>query len=172
MASTLTTEATALARLQAMLDYTAEPALTLAEVQAILDEYRIASVYAATPTQCLPGVCVVPTVLNGRWYISRANDLVDTNGGTAYTSVGTTEPDWPRGYGYQVTDGNVLWEDIGPAPVSLWDLNAAAYEGWGRKAASIAGGGSLKAGSLSIDDSAAHATCLASQSRYMRAGTL
>ena len=187
MASVLTDSATALARLEAMLQYDQEPVLLVVQVQALLDEFQLAAVWTLN-TVCLPDVRIVPTVPNGRWYRSIVNPSAST-----YTT-GATEPTYwpiyvrPGGYGGYpattlltsltgsplITDGTVLWVDDGPCPVALWDLRAAAYEGWGRKAALVAGAAeSYKAGSLEIANrQPIHANCLAQQKLYRRAGTL
>lgn len=98
-----------------------EPTLD-AELDAALDRHARASVWAAV-TAYSYGDEVIPVTRNGRRF-----KVV-----TAGTSA-ATEPSWPDSDGGSVTDGDVVFEEVG-LEYDLWDIEAAAYECWMLKAA-------------------------------------
>lgn len=162
MAATITDRAVALARLQGMLQYASEPALTAGEVSDILDRHVIATTWTAD-TAYQVGDLVVPATLNGGMW--RCEE-----GGT---SDDTVVPDFDvpdEGYTQTVDDGTVAWEYDGPAPPCLWDLRASAYEGWMAKVGKAAGTGSISAGRLRIDGGGVREACLAQARLYAPVG--
>lgn len=125
------TEAKARAKLFRMVAADQDPCLDADEVDEILDAAATATEWV-TGTAYAVGDRVIPTTGNGRVYVCREAGTSDS-----------TEPDWgTRASGYlgrRFTDGDdLVWEDAGPAPTELWDLRAAAHEGWTRKAAKAA----------------------------------
>lgn len=123
----------ALQRLEGMCAHDQEPALSEAELVEILDRsrvvdragYPIEDVRLWEPeTTFKVGAIIVPTIRNGHAYICV----------TAGES-GETEPQWDA----VVSDGTVEWEQHDQNWwVPTYDLNYAAYEAWGLKAAKAA----------------------------------
>lgn len=163
----------ALARLQAYVQYDVAPELTAEEVGDILDRHQVAEEYDDEPHTYAPGIRVVPPYGNGRVYVS------SPSGTAPYLSGATLADDlnlwpvpgrWPGDAANAVQDGDVLWVDDGPAPSSLWDLRAAAYEAWTMKAGKVAGSVNSQAGSLKKDCSDALGHCLAMARRFAPLG--
>ena len=151
-----------LARVYDACSYLSAPALTAQQVSDILDRHLIAAEYTASAVQYLPGKRVVPTVSNGRMYVSIAN------GQTTYTTAGAlTDANWPiPSYGWPdlgsntVTDGTVTWQDDGLEPPYLWDINGAARECLLLKAAMVAGCVDAADGDMSLKNSQQHAALI------------
>lgn len=129
MASQLRVLADAVARVQTMCQYASEPALTSAEVTAIVKWNQIASVW--TPdTDFAAGDRICPDPPNGLMY-----KVSDPGTGVLGGTSGATAPArWPWRHNMRVQDGSVWWELVGPQPSSLWNLRAAACECWLSKA--------------------------------------
>lgn len=163
MPAPITDRAAALARLQGMLQYASEPALSETEVSDLLDRHVIATVWAVG-TAVNVGDRVVPTVLNGWMYVCEI-------GGTTSSD---TEPTWLTTDAWsQVEATGVQWRLCGLQPAeALWDLRAAAHQGWILKAGKVAGTGSVKAGRLSIDNSGVRESCLAQARLYAPVGVV
>lgn len=98
----------------------ADPVISNPTLLTLLDATVRAAEYAAS-TAYVIGDKIMPG--NGRLYQCL----------TAGTS-GATAPAWPtfRSWrqGVQVSDGSVLWSDIGPAYAERYDINAAIRECW------------------------------------------
>ena len=120
------------ARLRSMVEAATQPILTDDDLDDLLAAAAVATVWQASQAY-LYGAAILPTVGNGTmWRVVSA--------GTS----GATEPVWPTaavvgpafGYAPTFTDGTVVWEYAGSAPVgaALWDLRAAANAGWTLKA--------------------------------------
>lgn len=96
-----------------------EPVIESSEVRAIVEECGIA--LHAVSTAYTFGDRVLPSTANGRMYRCVV-------GGTS----GETAPVWSGltcgYYGYRFSDGEVTWEDIGPAPSERYDVNLATYK--------------------------------------------
>jgi hypothetical protein len=128
--------ATALTRLGQMTAATVEPLLTAPELADLLVQARRADTLGTAPDVYLPwapstayalGATVVPTTRNGHAY------TVTTAGAS-----GAMEPPWPTTSGATVADGTAVFTEAGSAVwVATYDLNAAAAEGWRRKAAKV-----------------------------------
>jgi hypothetical protein len=107
----------------------------------------------------------VPTTNNktGRRY-----RLVSLDG-SGVTS-GATEPSWPE-YSYgTVSDGNLTWQEDG-IEVALWDVRAAAYQGWLDKAAKASALYDARTSSgTSATKSQIYAHCLNMANRYIPVG--
>lgn len=89
---------------------------------SILSTTARASIHTVS-TAYAYGAKIVPATANGRLYRC-------VIGGTG----GATAPAWPAPYqarlGMRLTDGDVTWEDAGPAHDDLYDINAACRECW------------------------------------------
>jgi hypothetical protein len=128
--------ATARARLERMLQWDVAPVLTSAEVTDLLLMARRpdANGYVAYDTWAASTLYPLndyrtPVVSNGYFY------YVQTPG-----TSGATEPAWPTTSGGTVTDGSVVWALYGPYYwAGVYDLRAAAAEGWRWKAGKVAG---------------------------------
>lgn len=80
---------------------------------------------------------------------------------TAGTS-GAAEPEWGTpGSNWFSDDGTAVWVYGGPAPTEMWDLRAAACDGWLRKAALCAGDYDFKDSDQTFSRSQMHAHCRA-----------
>lgn len=121
------TRAQALAELRRRTAADEEPALSNADLSALLDGAGLAAAWAAE-TEYAVGARVVTTGRNGRLYRCIQSGTSDT-----------TEPAWGpdtdcyRGQ-YVLESTGVIWQDEGMAPPDLWDLDAAASNGWRQKA--------------------------------------
>lgn len=125
-----TNESEAMAELKRLTQYETEPALDDgSDLIPILDAAKICSVWAAS-TAYSYGDEVVPTTANQNGRRFRC-----VKAGTS----GSTEPSWSGFYGARVADDSTLiWEECGAQPKSLWDMRAAAYNGWMLKASKAA----------------------------------
>ena len=124
-----TSESVAMQELMRLTQYDTEPALSEGDDLApILAAAKICSVWVAS-TAYSYGDVIVPTAVNqnGRRYKC-------IRAGTS----GSTEPFWNPYYGGRVVDGSLVWEECGAQPKSLWDMNAAVYNGWLAKASKVA----------------------------------
>jgi hypothetical protein len=141
-----------------------EPALTESELNELLLGNVTASLWEASTIYSL-GSVVVPTTNNktGRRY-----RLVSLDG-SGVTS-GATEPSWPE-YSYgTVSDGNLTWQEDG-IEVALWDVRAAAYQGWLDKAAKASALYDARTSSgTSATKSQIYAHCLNMANRYIPVG--
>jgi hypothetical protein len=102
---------------------TLDPALTDAEIDAILTETRRGDVWAAG-TAYSYGAVGMPTVRNGHAYVVVV----------AGTSS-STEPTWPRTAASSVSDGTVTWREAGADWGELYDIRRAVYQAYRRKLA-------------------------------------
>jgi len=122
----------ALAALQLMASPDSQPSLTADEVELILDK-NIRAISWSANSAVTEGQRIRPTDANGRWYM-----VID--GGT----TGDTEPSWPQPPSYLdqfgstsgvVTEGDITYEDCGPAKSSTYDVAQAAWDCWNSKMA-------------------------------------
>jgi hypothetical protein len=171
--------ATALARLQRMLQYNVDPVLTSPEVADLLqlarttdpngyvayDPWAALTIYTVGTNwglgldgEVYPGAMVrVPTANNGHIYLA-------TVAGTS----GANEPTWPTTSGTTVVDGTVTWQEAGRY---LWtptyNLNRAAGEGWLWKAAKVAAEYEVSVGSgKTFKRNQKYDMCMAMAARY------
>lgn len=176
-------------RLEQMVAASSPPALNSDEIADLLDFGRRAD----------PGGNSYLNVVGApAWQAAHAYQLDDViRGGVGrwwrVVQVGTsgaTEPTWPDlGSSYMstlygpsgpavgattVTDGQVIWVDNGTLWLPSWDLDAAAAEGWRRKAAKVVASFDFTTGDQQFSRSQMHAMCLEMADRYARrgAGTL
>jgi len=163
-------EATARAQLQSMTAWDAEPTLTAAEVQRLLDMHRMVDVYGvladayaswAASSPYIVGQLVVPTVRNGHFYNVTVSD----------GASGPTEPVWPLTSGGAVVLDGVTYTEAGSAPWSgRWALNMAAAEGWRWKAGKCAGRFSFSSEVNSFQRRQIHEMCLQMAAQYDKGG--
>lgn len=119
----------ALAKLKVLVVSDAVPMLEDPEIQLMLDDAALATVYASSTIYNYNDQVLVP--VNGRYYRCVA-------GGTTSDTV----PVWPTNHqsriGYLIVDGTVTWNDAGEAWPELWDIRAAARNCWILKASKAA----------------------------------
>lgn len=122
--SDATDRAAALTRLNDLAEPNTNPKLSPEEIGTILDNHQVAVTWAAG-INVRPEIFVVPTVGQGRWYRPRVGGL-----------TGATEPGWPVGASSRsILDGDVvIYDDAGEALGSVYDVQAAAWEAWDKKA--------------------------------------
>lgn len=120
------TENEAVILLGKRVDYESDPALTTDELEDLIDRSARAVTWTAA-TAYDYGTLVVPTARNGHHY-----KVIEA--GTS----GTTEPDWLTETDAIQNDGTAWWQEAGSDWPDLWDLDAAAYEGWLLKASRAA----------------------------------
>lgn len=153
------TEEQALEKLAEMLASTQEPVLSYDDLSSLLANHARATVWAPGTTYAV-GQKIVTTERNGRLYVCREPG-----------PSGVTEPDWGDAGdhypGREVDDGaDLVWEDAGPAFEELWDLRAAAQEGWLLKAARAAHEFDFSSEQQKFVLSQRHQHCLAMAARY------
>lgn len=156
------------AQIEAMTAWDSVPALTVAEVSELVTLAQRPDV-SGTPANInawqasqryVLGQLVVPTTANGHRYKVTDDGLSDS-----------TEPDWPTGEGVTVTDGTVIWTEVGSDTwVPTWDLNYAAAEGWRRKAAKVAGSYDFSSGGDAFSRSQMVEACLSMAKMYAGRG--
>jgi hypothetical protein len=120
------TEAEALAALRRKCAPDAQPQLSNDELRACLADARRYAPHAVNTEVVIGARVVSASPSNGRLYRC-----------VAAGTTGASAPTFPlSGYmGARVSDGSaVLWEDIGPAPASPWDITRAAKLAWLMKA--------------------------------------
>src|SRR6267143_4434488 len=117
----------ALAELNGLADPDVNPKLSSEELGAILDKYQVAFTWTSN-TQVAEGRVLAPATTNGRWYRVRFPGW-----------TGSVEPNWPKRTGiyssfYSIFDNSVILEDAGEALGNVYDVQAAAWEAWDKKA--------------------------------------
>jgi hypothetical protein len=127
----LSTEATLLSTYVASSE---KPVFTDQELEAIVDRNMRATTYIVH-TAYTYGQTIIPTIRNGHAYKCIQAGTGDT-----------TEPTWPLTNFAQITDGAVIWQEIGSDWDSLFDLRSAIHEGWRIKAARVAHKMDVKSG--------------------------
>lgn len=115
----------ALQRLTRHVQPDTQPALERAELEALVDRYQRASVWAAE-TDYNYGAKVMPVSRNGHVYV-----VV-----TAGTS-GATEPTWTVGSNSTLTDSTITFREAGSDWENAYDVRAAIEAGWMQKAAKV-----------------------------------
>jgi hypothetical protein len=108
----------ALAALRRYVQPDTEPKLDDPELNAILNSVQRASFWTAS-TVYVYGAVIIPTTQNGHRFKC-------IQGGT----TAATEPTWPKRNGAVITDGDVRWEEAGPAFDNVFDIRAAAHQAW------------------------------------------
>lgn len=125
---------TALSLLLTWLQKDVVPPLTQLEIEAVLDQYKVASYWAAN-TAYSPGQRILPPTRNGYWY------QVVQPGTSQITSRAFN--DWPTFYGSRLSDGSsdpqLILENQGtdsifrinhsdPLSVNVYDVRGAARQ--------------------------------------------
>lgn len=125
---------TALSLLLMWLQKDVVPPLTQLEIEAVLDQYKVASYWAAN-TAYSPGQRILPPTRNGYWY------QVVQPGTSQITSRAFN--DWPTFYGSRLSDGSsdpqLILENQGtdsifrinhsdPLSVNVYDVRGAARQ--------------------------------------------
>jgi hypothetical protein len=115
------------ARLRAMVQADADPELSNDEVETLLYDHRIVSVYSEwlPSTVYALGAKAVPRLGNNHVYVV-------TVAGTS----GTSEPPFPDAPFSTVTDGTVTWQET--LSITSHYMNRAIAAGWMLKAAKVA----------------------------------
>lgn len=176
---------TALGRLEMMVASSMDPVLTDEELLDLLTFARRpdrggndprnvdgASIWQAAHAYLLGDVVIGGT---GRWWrviqqgTSGASQPTWPNLGTSYLSV-LYGSSWPAAGFTTVTDGTVVWVDNGTAWVPTYDLNAAAAEGWRRKAAKVTAKFDFATGDQQFSRSQVYAQCMSMAEEYSRRG--
>lgn len=156
----------ALVQLRSMTAADTCPTLYDAELMLLLEDVAVARIW--TPdTAVLVGDRVVPTVYNGSMY-QVAPEWNGAHGGTTGSTEPTWQapPGWPRMAPYRVRDNDLYWTNCGTEPTCLWDLRAAAYEGWLLKAGKASGDYASSIEGQSMHPEQVHAHCLKMADRY------
>ncbi len=92
------------------------------ELEAILDRHRVAVTWSSG-IEIKAGQVIRPTTSHSRWFRAKT-------GGT----TGASEPSWPSNGNSSFFDNDILFEDGGEAGESIYDVRAAAWEAWDKKA--------------------------------------
>lgn len=159
-------EAKATTRLQSMLAWDSEPALTSDEVTALVAFARRSDAVFRWITDDTEWVASTgyaldvrraPITRNGHIY------LVTTPG-----TSGSSEPAWPTAMNAAVVDGTVTWTEAGGSWAPTYDLNAAAAEGWRWKAAKVVGEFDFGTDGQTFSRSQKQAGCLAMAERFAK----
>lgn len=134
------------------------PYLDSTDLSALVDKWRGYTVWTAS-TAYVVGDKIIPTVSNGRLYICIIAGTADT-----------VEPEWPdyvtQPY-YGIGDGqNLVWQDIGPAPVQ-YDVMAASREGWLLKASRATGLVNVTDGAVSAGMGQLQDKCIRQAQRFL-----
>lgn len=165
-------EATATARLETMVAWQSDPALTRAELAELVTIGQRPDRGGNLPTN----VTTAPTWTAATAYY--AGDVIKT--GTTQPRFwrcivagvsGATEPAWPdlRLSGptcVTLLDGYAQWEDVGGLWRPTYDLAAAAAAGWEWKAAKCADRFQFTTDGQTFDRARVHAQCLEMADRY------
>jgi hypothetical protein len=124
--ATQTNKVVAMDELMRLTQFDVEPTIDEADLDTILTNAQICSVWEPSKPYSYADV-VIPTTAhqNGRRYKC-------IKSGTSASS----EPTWSEFQGGRASDGpTLIWEECGAQPKSLWDMRAAAHAGWLDKAA-------------------------------------
>jgi hypothetical protein len=174
---------TALGRLEMMVASSIDPVLSDDEMLDLLtfarradqggNDYR--NVDSAPAWQAAHAYLLGDVVIGGtgRWWrviqqgTSAASQPTWPDLGTSYFST-LYGPSGPSTGVTTVTDGTVVWVDNGTAWVPTWDLNAAAAEGWRRKAAKAAAKFDFTTGDQQFSRSQVYAQCMSMAADYAR----
>lgn len=152
-----TDKAAAIQELQRLTQFDVEPTIDEPDLDTILENARICSVWEASKAYSY-GDVVVPTTSNqdGRRYRCIKSG----------TSAGT-EPTWSQFQGARMADGSTLvWEEFGTQPKSLWDMRVAAYNAWLEKASKVAPDFDFSGAGESYKRSQVYENCLEMAARY------
>lgn len=119
----ITLEDDASTELKRLTQDTSTPAITT-HIDALLEKHKRASLWEASTAYSV-GDVVQPNTPDGHRYVC-------TTAGTS----DTTEPEFDTARDASTADGaELVWREAGAEYLCLWDLQAAAYEGWGIKEA-------------------------------------
>lgn len=91
------------------------PVILESEIVDIVGEYQLADIWTDDEDYVV-GQEIQPTVRNGHRYCCIV-------GGTS----GDTEPDFPVDPGSRVTDGDVIWQEVGSDYENVFDIRALTY---------------------------------------------
>jgi hypothetical protein len=137
----ITAEDDARTELERLTSASSTPSIT-SHIDALLEKHKKAALWEAS-TAYTVGDVVQPNSPDGHRYIC-------TTAGTS----STTEPEFDTARDAATADGTVLvWSEAGPEYTCLWDLNAAAYEGWGLKEAAAICAVDIATGDTKISNS-------------------
>jgi hypothetical protein len=154
----LTDASAAMDELKRLTESDTEPVLDEAvDLSPILNAAQICSLWEAGKAYSY-GDVVVPTTANQNGRMFRC-----IKAGTS----ASIEPSWTPYYYGRVSDGSTLiWQECGAQPKSLWDMNAAAYNGWLAKAAKVAPDFDFSGAGESYRRSQVYEQCLKQAARF------
>lgn len=133
------------------------------ELRVILAKHKRASVWT-TNTAYQIGDRIVPTAANrnGCRYIAIEYRTTGTD-----QTTGTTEPIWSTTRNARITDDQIVWQEDGfDWNGELWDLTAAARDGWLLKASKASLTSDVVRGELEIKSSQLFDHCIAMSQKY------
>lgn len=116
------------------------PVVSDTEVEQLVDDCRWATTWQAGATYDSDAV-VMPITRNGHRYRCFIGGI-----------AGITEPIWPKRFGAQVHDGQIVWREDGPQLTSIYDTATAIYRGWLLKAAKAQSCVDWKAGGITTSE--------------------
>lgn len=157
------TEQAALDELALLVQADVCPTLTystaVSELRTILTKHRRARVWTLTTLYQLGTTVVVPSLPNRNGHSYRLVEY--TAVGTDQLS-GTTEPSWSTTRDSRVTDNHVIWEENGfDWNGSLWDVTAAARDGWLLKMAKASPSSDFETDAMAVKSSQLFEHCRA-----------
>lgn len=150
----ITTQDAASTELKRLVQDTSTPAIT-AHIDALLEKHQRAALWEAS-TAYTVGAVIQPNDPDGHRYVC-------TVAGTS----STTEPDFDTTRDCLTGDGDdLVWKEAGPEYLSLWDLQAAAYDGWVMKMTLALCAVDVKTGDNSVSNSQIFEHCKAMVAKY------
>lgn len=127
-------EGDAIAEFTRLVQPTVCPELVEEEWMLILDRHRRGYLWVAS-TAIQLGTRIIPTLANrnGHHFQAVAYSTTATD-----QKTGAAEPSWSTTRDSRVTDNHVIWEEAGwDWNGNLWDVTAAARDGWLLKASKV-----------------------------------
>ena len=139
------------------------PALSAEETLDILERHKRASLWTVS-TAFEIGAVVIPTLSNRNGHRYRAIQYTDA--GTDQ-QTGATEPTWSTVRDARITDNHVVWQEDGDDyGAVLWDLMAAARDGWLLKAAKATKRVDFETQSIGVTASQLYDHCIDMANKY------
>jgi hypothetical protein len=157
--------------LKEMLDWQADPALGQPTVDILLQHAAGQDAWGNLPTN----IAVADAWASGNVVVGQT--IVDSNGrywkAIQPGVTSGTEPVWPtmaglRPGGSRITDGSVVWLDVGSSWAPTYSLDVAAAMGWRIKAGKCASRFSFMTDGQQVSRNQVHAMCMAMAQAYER----
>ena len=165
MAAIITSSVAAAAMLEAYVQHDSAPLLTDGEMTNLLARWKLADIWTLN-TAFVYGQYVVPSDGEPAYLYQVGQNTDETWGGT----TAATEPTWTASSA--ITDGTVTWDYVSLAPACLWDLRAAAREGWLMKYAKAVACVDVSDGSMRAAQGQIADHCLKMADRYLPVGVI